>query len=263
MKPTEDVYRFPENGMKTPETKLTVETCNGAFSPAPSLSFSHANREVLRITNDGHIICGEGLSTEEATQEAAKLLIQAFEEQIQKMVDARVANLSAEVERLKGCCDELDYILDNEGYPSGKDYAAMQSRAEMAEASAKSWEADALRYANNTEFWKARAEKAEAEVSQLTDALDMMKDEFMRIIASPNCTSEIKDFASRAQLKLVQRVPVITQRDRAEAELAAEREKVRVLRDALKVLVENGGIGPESMFHNAREALVITWEASK
>jgi hypothetical protein len=77
--------------MNTPETKLTVETCNGAFSPDPSLSFNHANREVLRITHDGHIICGEGLSVNAATQEAAKLLIASFEEQIQKMVDARVA----------------------------------------------------------------------------------------------------------------------------------------------------------------------------
>jgi hypothetical protein len=55
------------------------------------LSFNHANREVLRITHDGRMIMGEGLSTEEATQEAAKLLIQAFEQEIQKMVDARVA----------------------------------------------------------------------------------------------------------------------------------------------------------------------------
>ena len=77
--------------MNTPETKLTVESCNGSFSPAPSVSFSHANREVLRITHDGHIICGEGLSTEEATQQAAKMLITAFNEQINKMVDARIA----------------------------------------------------------------------------------------------------------------------------------------------------------------------------
>jgi hypothetical protein len=77
--------------MNTPETKLTLENCNGALSPDPSLSFSHANREVLRITHDGHIICGEGLSVDAATQEAARLLIQAFEEQIQKMVDARLA----------------------------------------------------------------------------------------------------------------------------------------------------------------------------
>ena len=43
----------------------------------------------------------------------------------------------AEVERLNDCCDELHYIIDNEGYPSGKDYAAMQARAEKAEAETK------------------------------------------------------------------------------------------------------------------------------
>ena len=46
-----------------------------------------------------------------------------------------------------------------------------QSRAEMAEASAKLWEADALRYANNTEFWKARAEKAEAALAAAVDGV--------------------------------------------------------------------------------------------
>jgi hypothetical protein len=77
--------------MNTPETKLMLESCNGALSLDPSLSFNHANREVFRITHDGHMITGEGLSKEEATQEAAKLLIQAFEQEIKKMVDARVA----------------------------------------------------------------------------------------------------------------------------------------------------------------------------
>ena len=91
MKPTEDVSQFPENGMKTPETKLTVKTTDGAYQPDSLLSFNHANREVLRITHDGRMIIGEGLSTEEAAQEAAKLLIASFEEEIQKMVDARIA----------------------------------------------------------------------------------------------------------------------------------------------------------------------------
>ena len=72
----------------------------------------------------------------------------------------------------------------------------------------------------------ARAERGEAEVSKLTDALDMMRDEFMRIIACPGCNAEIEDLANRAQLKLIQRVPVITQRDRAEAELATERARL-------------------------------------
>jgi hypothetical protein len=77
--------------MNTPDTKLTVETCNGAFSANSLITFHNANREVLRITQDGRLICGEGLSTEEATQQAAKMLITAFNEQINKMVDARVA----------------------------------------------------------------------------------------------------------------------------------------------------------------------------
>jgi uncharacterized small protein (DUF1192 family)/uncharacterized protein YbaR (Trm112 family) len=72
----------------------------------------------------------------------------------------------------------------------------------------------------------ARAERAEVEVSKLTDALDMMRDEFMRIIACPGCNAEIEDLANRAQLKLIQRVPVITQRDRAEAELTTERARL-------------------------------------
>jgi hypothetical protein len=91
MKPTDDVSQFPENGMSTPETKLTVETTDAAYRPDSSLSFYQANREVLRITHDGRMIKGEGLSTEEATQEAAKLLIASFEEQIKAMVDARLA----------------------------------------------------------------------------------------------------------------------------------------------------------------------------
>jgi len=43
-------------------------------------------------------------------------------------------SLRAEVERLNDCCDELHYIIDNAGYPSGKDYADMTARAEKAGA---------------------------------------------------------------------------------------------------------------------------------
>ena len=58
-------------------------------------------REVLRITGDGRMIKGEGLSTEEATQEAAKLLIEAFEKQIKEMVDARIAADTARMDWLE------------------------------------------------------------------------------------------------------------------------------------------------------------------
>jgi hypothetical protein len=47
----------------------------------------------------------------------------------------------------------------------------LQARAEMAEASAKLWEADALRYANNTEFWQSRAQKAEAALAAAVDGV--------------------------------------------------------------------------------------------
>ena len=61
------------------------------ISQPSAIIFNNGNCDVLRIDAEGHMICGEGLSTEEATQEAAKMLIEAFEEQIQKMVDARIA----------------------------------------------------------------------------------------------------------------------------------------------------------------------------
>jgi hypothetical protein len=102
--------------MKTPETKLTVETTHGAYQPDSLLSFNHANREVLRITHDGHMICGEGLSVNAATQEAAKLLIASFEQEIQKMVDARIA---ADTARL----DWLDENMNYSGGGSGGTYS--------------------------------------------------------------------------------------------------------------------------------------------
>jgi hypothetical protein len=83
--------------MNTPDTKLTVETCASAYRTDSLLGFHNPNREVLRITADGRLICGEGLSKEEATQEAAKLLISAFEEQIQEMVDARVTAAASQI----------------------------------------------------------------------------------------------------------------------------------------------------------------------
>lgn len=69
---------------------LLVDSSKMAWAPN-TITFQAANREVLRITADGRLVMGEGLSAEEATQEAAKLLIASFAEQIQKMVDGRVA----------------------------------------------------------------------------------------------------------------------------------------------------------------------------
>lgn len=93
--------------MNTPKTNLSVLAPASAYQPDSLLSFNHHNREVLRITADGRLVTGEGLSVDEATQEAAKLLIASFEEQIQKMVEKRIAATKegSEVEPKEACSD--------------------------------------------------------------------------------------------------------------------------------------------------------------
>ena len=90
---------------------------------------------------------------------------------------AEIKELNAEVERLKKDTSDMGTWVGSKmlqpEWDSFKQSLEVieywKTRAELAEASAKLWEADALRYANNTEFWKDRAEKAEAEVEQLTN----------------------------------------------------------------------------------------------
>ena len=85
-------YKYPDSPLSEITTSITLNT---------------ANREVLRITADGRIVTGEGLSADEATQEAAKLLIASFEEQIQKMVEKRIA---AERERVRVLREALEQV---------------------------------------------------------------------------------------------------------------------------------------------------------
>ena len=87
-------------GTIAPETKLTAQTNPQSVSLDSSLTFHSSNREVLRITNEARLVIGEGLSKEEATQETAKLLVAAFEERIQEMVDKRVEKAEADTKRL-------------------------------------------------------------------------------------------------------------------------------------------------------------------
>ena len=86
-----------------------------------------------------------------------------------------------------------------------------------------------------------RVGSSDSSASDLIDALDMMRDEFQRIIACPGCNAEIEDLANRAQLKLVQRVPVIVQRDEAQAELSRLRGLFLELIELTK-LARNGRI---------------------
>ena len=71
---------------------------NTFSAPPNTITFHAANKEVLRITHDGRLVTGEGLSAEEATQQAAKLLIASFEAEIKKMVEKRIA---AELDQLR------------------------------------------------------------------------------------------------------------------------------------------------------------------
>ena len=59
----------------------------------PSNAFVTPGKEVLRITADGHRIIGEGMSAPLATQEAAKMLVEAFNEKFEEMVQQRIKNM--------------------------------------------------------------------------------------------------------------------------------------------------------------------------
>jgi hypothetical protein len=140
--------------MNIPETKLTVETNGTPLEIEPSITFHGANREMFRITHDGRMICGEGLSKEEATQEASKLLIQAFEQEIQKMVDACIA----------------------------AELAAMKSRAEKAEAKLHALTLicgtnDVNKFQSWVDKERERADKAEAECFEQSRLLGLSGNE--------------------------------------------------------------------------------------
>lgn len=99
-------------------------------------------------------------------------------------------------------------------------------------------------------------------LDMLTDTLDMMRDEFQRIVACPGCNAEIEDLANRAQLKLIQHVPVIVQRDRAEAEAMKLRVKNRELRAALTAC-HSAMLGKVNPKHPAWAVLFAVTEGDK
>lgn len=75
-----------------------------ATSLPTHITFHVMNREMLRITNDGYLIVGKGLSKDKATQETAKLLIAAFENEIEVMVHNRVAAIKKQ--HPSWCCQK-------------------------------------------------------------------------------------------------------------------------------------------------------------
>ena len=71
-------------------------------------------------------------------------------------------------------------------------------------------------------------------VEAATKHVDLMVDEFKRIRVCYQATKEIKGLCDRAISNTYQHFPVIVQRDKAEQSLTAERERVRVLEEALR-----------------------------
>jgi hypothetical protein len=108
---------------------------------------------------------------------------------------------------------------------------------------------------------------SDSSASDLIDALDMMRDEFLRIIACPGCNAEIEDLANRAQLKLIQRVPVIVQRDRAEDEACRLRVRLREIEEYVSgwrqrldktgpdITADGGGYIPEAVIEELEQLL--------
>jgi hypothetical protein len=69
---------------------------------------------------------------------------------------AKLQRAEREVYRLEGCCGELQSIIDNQGYPSGTDYAKMEARAERAEAEAERYRLVTLRQDADLAIERAR-----------------------------------------------------------------------------------------------------------
>lgn len=63
---------------------VTSSTIGVLTNHTPGITFhGGGTKEVLRITPDGRMILGEGLSQDEATQAAAKALVALFEQQFE------------------------------------------------------------------------------------------------------------------------------------------------------------------------------------
>lgn len=127
-------------GTIAPETKLTAQTNPESVSLDSSMTFHTGSREVLRITNEARLVIGEGLSKDEATQETAKLLVAAFEERIQKMLDKRIADLKSELEKIvliAGLKADSNVELRMRAEKAEAELAAMIARVEKAEADTK------------------------------------------------------------------------------------------------------------------------------
>jgi len=98
----------------------------------------------------------------------------------------------------------------------------------------------------------------ERELSAATDCIDLMRDEFQRIKSCPVSNSEIRQLCDRAMLNIVQRVPVIAQRDRAEDRLGVAKAALHTIahiwQTQSEACADNSRAG-ELMAEQARNAI--------
>jgi hypothetical protein len=129
------------------------------------------SREVLRITNEAKLIIGEGLSEDEATQKVANLLITAFDEQIQKMLDKRIASIKSELDRMNhndtiATEDYLNYgprnttprtdFIAHKGYTERTYICEMTELARILETELATMTARAEKAEDETLVWRNR-----------------------------------------------------------------------------------------------------------
>lgn len=81
------------NSPQMPEFAVIAE------DPAPLVLYSQGSGTFLTITKDGQIVAGEGLSQDEATQAAAKMLAEQFSALHQKQA-AEIASLRATINQI-------------------------------------------------------------------------------------------------------------------------------------------------------------------
>lgn len=97
------------NSPQMPELAVIAE------DPAPLVLYSQGSGTFLTISKDGQIVAGEGLSQDEATQAAAKMLAEQFSALHQKRA-ARIADLEdALMDALNSLHSAKVFILKKHG----------------------------------------------------------------------------------------------------------------------------------------------------
>ena len=94
------------------------------------------------------------------------------------------------------------------------------------------------------------------------DTLDLMVDEFKRIIANPDSTPEIKGICVRAISEILVRVPIIEERDRLERELGQTKVQLENARARITAITENKGDDEVTSLEKLVRQSLLDWIAA-